>query len=176
MTPHCRPLDLQPHREKQVWLHRRPDTSRLTRAWTTWLHGLGPWTHAVTLTCRRYSVGRRPVTVEILQDAARHFLRRVNYACFRRRAKRGHAVPSAVTYGWGTYEDHPHLHFSLAAPSFMTYAQFSVIVEGAADQVFWVDNQRKIEPYLDDGWSEYLVKHGADHLILALLTPTSCHV
>jgi len=151
--------------------HQGRPTGRLTNTLAKWIHDLGPWTHAVTLTCTR-RVGRgTPLTLPALLDIGRHFLRRINYACFRRRAKRGHSVGCAASYGWGSYGDHPHLHFSLSAPSTMTFTEFSDLIERAASRMALVGEQRVVKPYRDHGWPKYLVAHGTDQVILELLRP-----
>ena len=153
------------------WIPEGRPTRRITNEWAYWIHNLGPWTHAVTLTCKR-RVGRgTPLTLPALVDIGRHFLRRINYACFRRRARRGHSVGCAASYGWGSYGDHPHLHFSLSAPSTMTYTEFSDLIERATSQMALVGEQRVVKPYRDHGWPKYLVAHGTDQVILELLRP-----
>ena len=153
------------------WAYLGGSTNRLTNTWADWIHELAPWTHAVTLTCGRITGGGYPITLRALLDIARHYLWRINYACFRRRARRGHSVGCAASYGWGSYGDHPHLHFSLSAPSTMTYSEFSDLIDRAASQMALVGARRVVKPYRDHGWPKYLVEHGTDHVILELLRP-----
>ena len=151
--------------------HQGRSTRRITNEWAYWIHNLGSWTHAVTLTCTR-RVGRgTPLTLPALLDIGRHFLRRINYACFRRRARSGQSVACAASYGWGAYGDSPHLHLSLGAPSGMTYVEFADLIERAASQMALVGEQRVVKPYRDHGWPKYLVEHGTDQVILELLRP-----
>jgi len=161
------PIDLIEPR----WNYQYCRPRRLTNAWAKWIHGLGPWTHAVTLTCKRKIGLGSPMPLKALIDIARHFLRRINYACFRRRAKRGQSVSCAASYGWGIYGDSPHLHFSLGAPSWMSYGEFSAVIERAARMMVLVGDQRAVKPYRDDGWPKYIVEHGSDQLIIELLHP-----
>ena len=138
----------------------------------SWLHELAPWTHAVTLTLKRRDARGLPISQSILEDTCRHFQKRLNHACFgRRRFCRGHSIASAIVYGWGAYGDHPHLHLSLACPRHLAHKELTVLITNCADQTFWINSQRIIKPYLDEGWFEYLIAHGADHLILQLVSP-----
>jgi hypothetical protein len=153
------------------WPCQGNPTRRLTNTWANWIHKFAPWTHAVTLTCKRRVGGGSPISEPALLDIARHFLQRINYKCFRRRAKRGQSVACVACYGWGSYGDHPHLHFSLTAPSTMTYEEFSALIEQAANAIALVGKQRAVKPYQNQGWPKYIVEHGTDHLIEDLLRP-----
>lgn len=149
--------------------------SRLREAasWVSWIHEFAPWSHAVTLTCKRCDASGRAITTRIIEDTARHFLARLNYACVGRRSyRRGHSVASAVTYGFGSSGDHPHLHLSLACPVHLTAKDFTVQIHLCADQTYWLDRERTITPYRGEGWSAYLVKHGTDKLVVPLLRPS----
>ena len=146
--------------------------SRQTESWTAWIHQFAPWTHAVTITCKRFDPFGRSITPRIVEDAARHFLRRLNHSLFgKHRCRRGHSVGSAVCYGFGLYGDHPHLHMSLACPDRIASGEFTKIINRCADRTFWLNKQRTIKHYRDEGWSAYLLEHGSEQLILSLLHP-----
>jgi hypothetical protein len=151
----------------------RFSSANLNVAMGTWLHDREPWTLAVTFTLRRQDWRGRPVSQRILIDTAEHFLRRLDATCFGpSKARRGHRVGSAVSFGWGVYDDHPHLHLSLAAPSELTQKRFAELVDVAARRTYWIDRQREIKPYRDRGWMSYSVGHGTDNVILDLVRPS----
>jgi hypothetical protein len=138
-----------------------------------WLHQSAPWMLAVTLTLRRRDQMGRPISERILFDTARHFLILLNVACFgSRKARRGHSVQVAVSFGWGAYRDNPHLHFSFTVPVHLTLDQLVSFVEEASRRTYWIDRHRDIQPYRDRGWMEYMVDHGSDNVILELLRPS----
>lgn len=149
---------------------RLRSTSALDLVLADWLHHGAHWTLAVTYTLRRRDERGKPINERILKSAATHFLTVLNVACFgQRRAKRGHTVGSAVSFGWGSYGDHPHLHFSLAAPTDMGLDAFSALVEEAARRTYWIQSQKGIKPDRDSGWIHYMVDHGTDNLIVELV-------
>lgn len=147
----------------------------LRQEWNSWLHGLAGWTHAATFTCKRQSVGLKPINEQILVDVASHLIRRINYRCFRKSAKKGKSVAVVVTYGWAVYDIHPHLHFSFEAPAPLSYDEFSSVLEDAANRTYWIDRQRCIKPYVDAGWTEYIIEHGTDQLIVPCITPSASY-
>lgn len=147
--------------------------SLIDEHWVQWLDSLAPWTHAYTVTCKRRSLRNSPITEDILVDTARHFIRRISLRCFGKRARREQLTPVVVTLGWGCYGDHPHLHFCFAAPVAMPFAFFSLILEEEAGKTFWIDRQRRIDQYRDNGWLEYLMEHGSAFLIVPLINPSS---
>ena len=138
-----------------------------------WLDSLAHWIVAATFTCKRKTGLNIPITEDILVDTARHFIRRVNLRCYGRRARRSQLLPVVVTFGWGCYGDHPHLHFCFALPDGMSFAAFSKILNKEADKTSWIDRQRCIKPYQDFGWLEYLIEHGTSNLIVPLITASS---
>ena len=140
----------------------------LNQAHATWLDSLASWTHAVTLTCKRYSHRNNPIRDEILIDAAKNVIRLINHKCFGKASNR-HSIAVVATYGWGVYDLHPHLHFCFECPAHLSYEEFSTLIEEAANETYWIDRQRCIKPYMDEGWTSYLVKHGTDNLIVPLI-------
>jgi hypothetical protein len=166
---------------KEMWLRRTPGrecprfrpTRQIDERWVQWLDSLAPWTHAYTVTCKRRGVRNSLVTEDILVDTARHFIRRVSLRCYGKRARRERLIPVVATLGWGTYEDHPHLHFCFASPEGVRFRAFNSILDEEADKTFWIDRQRCIKRYRDTGWLSYLIEHGTAHLIVPLITPSS---
>ncbi len=145
---------------------------RVNAAVTEWLHSLCPWTLAVTVTHKRKDRRGLPISAGVLMQTARHFLARLNSACFgARRAKRGCTVGFAATYGHGAYGDHPHLHLTIAAPPGVDEKQLAVMVKTAVAQTYWLDRQKKIESYRDIGWIAYVTAHGTDNWIVDLTRP-----
>jgi hypothetical protein len=145
----------------------------LNEKWVRWLDSLAPWTHAATFTCKRKSVRNLPITENILVDTAKHLIRRVNLRCYGKRARRSQLLPVVVTFGWGCYGDHPHLHFCFALPEEMSFEAFSAILKKEANKTIWIDRQRCIKPYQDFGWMDYLIEHGTTNLIVLSITPSS---
>jgi hypothetical protein len=125
------------------------------------------------VTCKRRSLRNIPIHESILIDTARHFIYRVRLKCIGRRGRRENLLPVAVSLGWGVYGDHPHLHFCFAGPPCMDYDSFSRILEKSAKGTRWMNRQLKVEAYRDRGWMRYLVEHGADQLIVPLITPST---
>jgi hypothetical protein len=154
---------------------RSSKKTTLDEEWISWLHGLAGWTHAATFTCKRHSTGLKPINEKILSDAARHLIQRINNRCFGKSSRRGKSVPVVVTFGWGVYEDHPHLHFSFEAPAHLSYEEFSSILEDSANRTYWIDRQRRIKPYANAGWGKYLIEHGTDQLIAPCITPSASY-
>lgn len=141
--------------------------------WANWLDSLAPWTHAVTLTCKRKSHRNHPITDHIICSSAKHVVRLINTKCFGKGARKGASIAVAATYGWGTYGLHPHLHFCFAHPKHLSYEAFSELVDEAATKTYWIDRERCTKPYLSKGWASYLIQHGTDQLILDLVTPSA---
>ncbi len=145
----------------------------LNEKWVQWLDSLAQWAVAATFTCKRKSVRNLPITENILVDTAKHLIRRVNLRCYGKRARRSQLLPVVVTFGWGCYGDHPHLHFCFALPDGMSFEQFFKILNEEANKTSWIDRQRLIKPYQDFGWLEYINEHGTSNLIVPLITPSS---
>ena len=142
-------------------------------SYTNWLDGLAKWTHAVSFTFRRSNDCFQAVNERIVGEALRHFLHVLDRLCLTKRQMRnGSTVPSAASIGWGTYGDHPHAHLSLEAPDSLSHEEFTSLIERAADKTRWIQYERRINPYLDIGWMKYMVDHGEDYLIVALLRPS----
>ena len=159
-----------------VWPELERST-RIDRILARWLDSLAPWTHALTVTCKRRNLRNIPINESILVDTAKHFIYRARLKCFGRRGRRENLLPVAVSLGWGVYGDHPHLHFCFAGPPWMDFDSFSRILEKSAKGTRWMDRQMKVEAYRNRGWMQYLVEHGTDQLIVPLITPSTsaCH-
>jgi hypothetical protein len=147
--------------------------SEINEQLVQWLKGLASWTHTFTVTCKRHNICHLPITEDILVHTARHLIRRVDLRCHGRRARRNRLIPVVVSFGWGLYDDHPHLHFCFASPAEMSFDAFASILDKEASKTFWIDRQRCIKRYEDAGWLEYLVEHGTTNLIVPLITPSS---
>ncbi len=149
--------------------------SQHREAWAPWLHSLARWTHAVTLTCKRQSAWGYPISEPVLINAAKHLVQRINRKCFGKPSQKRPQIAVAATYGWGVYDLHPHLHFCFEQPPHLSYEAFSALIEREADKARWIDRQRCIKPYSDQGWVSYLITHGTDQLIVELLVPAASH-
>ena len=49
------------------------------------------------------------------------------------------------------------------------------LLEEAANETYWIDRQRCIKPYADAGWTEYIIEHGTDQLIVPCITPSASY-
>jgi hypothetical protein len=155
----------------KAWLKNHQ--TKLDSDGAVWLDALAPWTHAVTLTCKRLSHRNRPITDHVIPSTARHVVQRLNIKCFGKNARKGASVAVVATYGWGVYDLHPHLHFCFECPPHLSYEAFSALIEEAANETYWIDRQRCTKPYLDEGWASYLIRHGTDQLIVDLIVPSA---
>ena len=144
----------------------------LASAWVVYLDELASWTHAATFTFKRRDDKGYPCTNAILLSTARHFIKAVNYGCFKKKSQHGQSIASAVTYGWGAYGDHPHIHCSFEAPDFMSFDEFTTILTTCKRKIYWFDQEMMIKPYVNAGWGKYLIEHGTDCLIDSLLIPS----
>lgn len=134
-----------------------------------WIHELAPWTHAVTLTFRRRDIKGQAVSEQIIIQALRHFLRVLDKCCYSgSEVRRGAYVPSAVVIGWGAYNNHPHAHLALSCPQETPHETFENLIESAAEATDWIDVERRVEPYRNEGWAEYMLNHGIENLITNL--------
>lgn len=137
-----------------------------------WLHELDAWALAITLTIKRHDHRGRPVNQQVVNKTVRHFVNMLNQACFgRSKAKKGFTVGFAAAYGWGVYENHPHVHISVTAPKHIAIEMFYDLIDRASKTCHWIDKHRKIERYRDIGWTRYLVHHGTDQVLLELVRP-----
>jgi hypothetical protein len=146
-----------------------PAPSSYREAWSKFIDDSAKWTHAYTVTLKRH-IGAQGVSKEHMYQAARHFLRRLDYRCLgRNRVKRGAFVSSVVVYGWGTYDNHPHLHLALVCPAGLSESEFIDCIEQAASKVKWFDRERKLEKYVNSGWATYMVDHDPENLYVSLM-------
>jgi len=138
-----------------------------------WLHELDAWALAITLTIKRHDHRGRPVNQQVVNKTVRHFVNTLNQACFgRRRARKGFTVGFAAAYGWGIYDDHPHVHISLTAPKHIAIEEFFDLINKVSNSCQWIDERRKIERYRDMGWMRYLVHYGNDQVLIELVRPS----
>jgi hypothetical protein len=152
---------------------RKFDLPEVVETMAKWLHELDAWALAITLTIKRHDHRGRPVNQQVVNSAARHFINALNQACFgRHRARRGFTVGFAAAYGWGIYENHPHIHLSVTVPKHIAIEEFCNLIDGVSNAVHWIDEHRKLERYRDMGWMRYLVHHGADQVLVELVRPS----
>lgn len=157
-------------RTRELGSRRWSNQIQLSQAVADWLGNLAPWTFAVTFTIKRHDEHGNKATQCVIVSAGRHFLALLDVACFgASKARRSHSVGSAVSIGWGSYGDHPHLHLSLAAPAGMHAEKFMEIIEKAALRTYWIHRQQDIQPYRNKGWMYYMVAHGTDNVLLSLV-------
>lgn len=134
-----------------------------------WIHELAPWTHAVTLTFKRRGINGQAVSEQIIVHALRHFLRVLDKSYYSgSKFRQGAYVPSAVVIGWGTYNDHPHAHLALACRQEISHEAFKKLIVAASEATEWIDQERRVETYRNDGWAEYMLNHGINNLITNL--------
>ena len=141
----------------------------LRKAWYEFIDGSAKWTVAYTVTLKRH-IGPQPVSNDHMYQSARHFLRKLDCQCLgSNRVKRGAFVSSVVVYGWGTYDNHPHLHLALVCPAGLSESEFINCIEQAASKVEWFDRERKLEQYVSVGWATYMVDHDPENLYVRLM-------
>ena len=156
-------------------LHLSP---RQRREIVPWLHNLATWTHAITLTLRRFTVNsKKPINQTIAVDTIHHYICLIDGGCYGHNTRRkGLYVPSVVTLDWGSYGDHPHVHLSFAKPYEMSFDEFASLIEKSAHKTNWVDDQIHVEAYKNEGWMNYIVDHGIDNLLLQFCRPYSAKI
>lgn len=161
------------HHPSLAILDDKPLPPRLDRVWSAWISDLAEWTHAFTLTIRP-CVNGVIVSRIILEQAAQHLLRRLDYRIFgRRQVERGARIPSIAVAGWGASSDRPHLHFAFSSPPGVTHDAFTKTVRSVARQLAWANREMKIEPYRDAGWANYMLGHGLDDVLVSCVRPGS---
>lgn len=149
----------------------KPSQEQLEREWTIWLHSKASWSVMVTLTFKRFSAKGSAFSQSALEDALKHLVRLINCDFFgKKRTNRGWTVACAVTLDYGAYGDHPHAHILIEAPSGVSDEELWAVIDRAANRTCKVDRQRHFRRYTDLRGSEYLVKHGIDRMVTALLT------
>lgn len=144
---------------------------QLEREWAIWLHSIASWSVMATLTFKRCSSNGVVFSHPVFTNALRHLVRLINCDLFgKKRTNKGWTVACAVTLDYGTYEDHPHAHILLAAPSGVSYEELCAVIDRAADRTRTVNRQRDFRRYTDLRGSEYSIKHGTDRMVTELLT------
>lgn len=134
-----------------------------------WIHDLAPWTHAVTLTFKRSTGKGQTVNDQIIIQAIRHFLRVLDRCCYSgSKVRQGACVPSVVVIGWGTYNDHPHAHLALACPIQTEREAFEKFINSSAEATNWINRERFVDGYQNQGWIEYMLDHGIKNLVTEL--------
>ena len=162
--------------DSQKSILRPPFDLRIVPAWSAWISGLAKWSHAFTMTIRP-CVNGVIVSRIILEQAAQHLLRRLDYRIFgRRQVERGAHIPSVAVAGWGAHGGSPHLHFALVAPPSMSPNAFAKTVRSVARQLAWANREMRVERYLNEGWCRYMTAHHPENIILSCLRPANGQV
>ena len=139
-----------------------------------WLGNLANWTHAITLTMTRTDSGLHPGHDEVLRRC-RLFLNRLNCRWYKRRGtKRGYRIASAAFLGWGSYEDHPHVHWALEKPIDQSDLAFEAMLRNIAQTTAGIGEQLDIQQYYGAGWLSYMVDHGFEGWQPALTFAAKC--
>lgn len=143
-------------------------SQRLTAEWAQWIHTAAHWTVAATFTFKR-AINGQPFNYEILQSSMRHYLLLVDRKFFTRgETNNKRFVETVVVIGYGAYQSHPHAHIAVATPDGADHTSLVQALNGSAEKTKWIDRERDFQPYSDSGWSEYMVDHGPENLILPL--------
>ena len=125
----------------------------------------------MTVSVRRRYAGRHTSDRDIRQ-AIVHFRRRISAHCFgSRQVKAGILIELLAVFGWGTSENNPHVHMALVAPDAMSHPMFNSVLRRAKAKVALFDHQFDLQPYLNEGWLEYMLDHGEDGIVLEVLSP-----
>ena len=160
------------HRLRRVSARPLPAFKDYVEVLAKWLHELDAWALAITFTIKRHDHRGRPVNQHVVNKTIRHFVNTLNQGCFgRSKADKGFTVGFAAAYGWGIYDDHPHVHISVTTPKHIAIEMFYDLIDKASKACHWIDKHRKIERYRDMGWMRYLVHHGADQVLVELVRP-----
>jgi hypothetical protein len=149
----------------------KPPQEQLEYEWAIWLHSLASWSVMVTLTFKRCNGKGGISSQSTLEDALKHLVRLINCDFFgKRRTNKGWTVACAVILDYGTYGDHPHAHLLIEAPKGVSDEKLCMVIDRAANRTCKVNRQRHFRSYTDLRGSQYLVKHGIDRMVTALLT------
>lgn len=76
-----------------------------------------------------------------------------------------------AVYGDGTYGDHPHVHLAFQAPSDMSYDEMHQAVLHSVLRTKGLGINPDIQPYTSKGWLTYMLDHGAEGLLVELISP-----
>lgn len=148
------------------------ETGPITKSFSDWLHDKLEPTHALTVTFRRRSQHLRPSTNDDVVQAIRHFLRVLSTQCYGSRTvrKRNARIPAAVVTGRGQHGNHPHAHFALRRPDFITRQEFETHIYFAIKKTWLINRETHLAPYENKGWIEYLMHHGIENFLLDFLS------
>jgi len=143
-------------------------SQRLKAELAHWIHTAAHWTVAATLTFKR-AINGQAFNHEILHSSLRHYLLLVDRKFFTRsETKHNKFVESVVVIGYGPFQSNPHAHIAVAAPDGIDYTLLVRELNHTADKTIWINRERDFQPYSDSGWSEYMVDHDPENLILPL--------
>lgn len=76
--------------------------------------------------------------------------------------------------GYGSYGDHPHVHWAFQKPSEMTSAAFDLLLREMCRTTKGIGQQFEVKDYRDEGWLGYMVDHGFEGLMEKLTFTAVC--
>ena len=153
--------------------HPKNDKSTLAIAKSSdcvdWLHNFAPWSLAATITFKR-SIKSQPINQIIAESALRYSLRVLDAHYFGKNGiKKGYCVASAAVIEWGPYGTHPHAHLALATPQGKTYEDIHEQFDHALERTQWINKEKKLIPYRDIGWANYMISKGSQNMVFSLM-------
>ncbi len=139
---------------------------------TRWLETIAPWNAAVTLTFQRFNSFGHSFNELIGIQTLTHFKKILNQKCLgKSRMERGQSIGFAAVIGSGDYATSPHAHMCITTPPWVSFEDLIDIIEYAARRTDWINEHRRIVPYRDPGWLQYMTDHGTNNLVLELTSP-----
>ncbi|NBP40760.1 MAG: hypothetical protein EBW55_02430 [Betaproteobacteria bacterium] len=143
-----------------------PSTAVIQGTVVEQLKAMGPFTHAVTVTFKRYEPRHCCcLREEFIEPTARHMLRRINQRWFGHAHHRyGKRIAAVVVCAAAHKRQHPHLHLAVQCPKHCSPEMFCEFIDQAADATDWIHKHRIIKDYIDDGWIHYMTR--AEHVVL----------
>jgi hypothetical protein len=132
-----------------------------------WLHGLGEWRIALTLTFTKVAATGEYRPASDVVQTTRHLIRLINRDCFGHGANRkGYRVASAYVIEYGYDGRHPHVHGTISLPPGYGYRAMCTLISQKARNLHSIDRQIYFERYRDFGWFDYCLKAGTNNLIV----------
>ena len=132
-----------------------------------WLHGLGEWRIALTLTFTKVAATGEYRSASDVVQTTRHLIRLINRACFGHGVNRkGYRVASAYVIEYGYGGRHPHVHGTISLPPGYGYRAMCRLIHEKARKLHSIDQQIHFQEYADFGWIDYCLKTGIDNLVV----------
>ena len=136
-----------------------------------WFSDYADWTHSVTVTPKPSRKGF-PRTKSPTISTTAHFVNVLNRKVLgNARSRKGHRIACVAVYGDGTYGDHPHVHLAFQAPSDMSYDEMHQAILHSVLRTKGLGINPDIQPYTSKGWLTYMLDHGAEGLLVELISP-----